>query len=179
MKSGRDDTAGWRSATGPGEAWGRMERAWKPWKLWMPVGIWAGLIFLGSTDLLSASRTSGFLSGLLNWLVPGIESETVALIRTLIRKCGHLTEYAVLAMLLGRALRVRRPPGEERGDGAVLGWSWLWATCYAVSDEFHQSFHPSRQGSVLDVMIDAAGAMLGLLILIGYRRWRAGGRLKD
>jgi len=149
-----------------------MEQKWNPWKFWGPVWVWAGLIFLGSTDLLSAPRTSGLLSAILNWLMPGIEAGTVEWVRTVIRKGGHVTEYAILAILLGRALRVPRPPAGPRDDGQVMRWAWLLATAYAVSDEFHQSFHASRQGSALDVLIDSVGALLGLMILMGWRRWR-------
>jgi VanZ family protein len=45
---------------------------------------------------------------------------------------------------------------------------------FAASDEFHQSFIPSRTSSPADVMIDICGALLGLLIsLMLARRERA------
>jgi VanZ family protein len=46
------------------------------------------------------------------------------------------------------------------------------AAFYACTDEFHQTFVPSRQGSAWDVLLDTGGASLGLLLL-----W-AGGRCR-
>jgi hypothetical protein len=47
---------------------------------------------------------------------------------------------------------------DGRPDGA--------ATVYAMTDEFHQSFHASRQGSWIDVGIDSVGATLGVLLFV-------------
>jgi VanZ family protein len=87
-----------------------------------------------------------------------------------IRKGGHVTEYAVLSMLCWRA--VRPPPGGEAG-----AWSWrdagiamALAILFAVSDEFHQAFVPSRTASAWDVLVDACGAAAGLVLLWGFRR---------
>lgn len=81
------------------------------------------------------------------------------------RKCAHLTEYAVLALLLWRA--VRKP---VRNDPRP--WSWREAAiavlivfAYAASDEFHQIFVPSRTPLVSDVFIDTSGAVIGMLAL--------------
>jgi VanZ family protein len=42
--------------------------------------------------------------------------------------------------------------------------AWLAAGIFAASDEFHQSFVPSRTASPIDVMIDIIGALIGLTI---------------
>jgi VanZ family protein len=69
-----------------------------------------------------------------------------------LRKLAHLTEYAILGALLLRAVGARVP-------ALVAG------VAYAVSDEIHQTFVPGRQGSVLDVLIDSAGVVIGILVL--------------
>src|SRR5260370_32491122 len=74
-------------------------------KYWMPAIVWMTLMFLGSTDLLSAEHTSRFLVPFLRWLDPQISLAALAAIQLGIRKLGHLTEYAILAMLLWRAFR--------------------------------------------------------------------------
>ena len=74
-------------------------------KYWLPVVIWLGLIFLGSSDALSAEQTSRFLVPFLRWLDPNISNATIATIHFVMRKLGHITEYGVLAMLLWRGLR--------------------------------------------------------------------------
>ena len=74
-------------------------------KYWLPVVIWLSVIFIGSTDVMSAEQTSRFIAPFLRWLKPDIAPETIAQIHLAIRKLGHLTEYAILAMLFLRALR--------------------------------------------------------------------------
>jgi VanZ family protein len=81
-----------------------------------------------------------------------------------IRKCGHLAEYGVLAVLCWRA--VRRRPGSAasgwRGRDAFLAVGL--AVLYAVSDEVHQAFVPSRTATPWDVVIDACGAAAAIAI---------------
>lgn len=72
---------------------------------------------------------------------------------------GHVTEYAILATLLWYAC------------GRRWGWVLLICITYASLDEWHQTFVPSRVGSVQDVMIDTLGAGLALLALKGTGAW--------
>ena len=81
-----------------------------------------------------------------------------------IRKAGHFTEFAILAILFQRALGARR--------GAWLNALWL-AMVYAVSDEWHQSFVPGRDALVADWIIDSIGAAAGLGIAASLRWMRA------
>ena len=69
-------------------------------KYWLPVFIWLGVIFAGSTDIFSTEHTSHYLVPFLRWLHPQISISTIATIHFALRKLGHLTEYAVLAALL-------------------------------------------------------------------------------
>jgi VanZ family protein len=133
-------------------------------KYWMPAVVWMALIFIGSTDVLSAEHTSRFLVPLLRWFDPQISWATLTALQIAIRKLGHLTEYAILAALLWRGLR------------GGTQWSWkmpcllgvvlISCAIFAASDEFHQSFIASRTSSVHDIMIDICGAVIGLLICI-------------
>ena len=50
--------------------------------------------------------------------------------------------------------------------GAVL----VGCSVFAASDEFHQTFVKSRTPSVRDVLLDVAGALLGLLIAASFAR---------
>lgn len=139
---------------------------------WLPVVLWMGLIFEGSTDVLSTGNTSRFIVPLLRWLKPDIGEAAIHAIQTVVRKGGHLTEYAVLSMLLWRAFS--KPPGAVRGR---RHWPWVamavgLATLYAVSDEYHQSFYPSRQASGWDVLIDSVGAAIGMGLVWLYYCWR-------
>ena len=141
-------------------------------RYWMPAIVWMALIFLGSTDMLSAEHTSRFLVPLLRWIDPQISFAALNAIQLGIRKLGHLTEYAILAALLWRALR-----GGTRWQmkmSILLLVAALACAIFAASDEFHQSFVPSRTASPTDVMIDICGALIGLAIcLVFARRKRA------
>jgi len=76
---------------------------------------------------------------------------------------------------------------------AALGWAWRWAlgawlrvssarvigacviaTAYGVFDEWHQSFVPGRYASVTDVVLDLAGAALGIWLSAWASRYAAG-----
>ena len=99
---------------------------------WLPVVAWAALIFT-----LSSIPDLG--TGLGGWDL-------------LLRKIAHAAEYAVLGVLLLRAVG-KEPPA------AAIG------IAYAVTDEVHQAFVPGRHGAVMDVLIDAVGVLIGVYVL--------------
>ena len=138
-------------------------------KYWLPVFIWLGVIFAGSTDIFSAEQTSRYLVPFLRWLDPQISISTIAMIHFALRKLGHLIEYAVLAAFLWRALRSGT---NIRAKMSTL-FAGVWVACaiFAVSDELHQSFIASRSASLLDVMIDTSGAVVGLAICVLFAAW--------
>jgi VanZ family protein len=70
---------------------------------------------------------------------------------TILRKTAHMTEYAILGGLLLRALGREAP-------AFALGVS------YAISDEVHQHFVRGRHASPVDVLIDAVGITIGILV---------------
>ena len=82
-----------------------------------------------------------------------------------VRKIAHFTEYAILGGLLVLLFRIRR---------VLLIWlPWLIGTLYAVTDEWHQSFSPGRSCDPKDVLIDACGVLIGVLISFTLlQRWR-------
>jgi len=137
-------------------------------RLWRygPLIVWAALIFIGSSNVLSASNTSTLVR-VVRWLIPTAGDERLALFHFLIRKAGHLTEYGILALLAARAFRT--------SARELLRTRWFWAALilvvvYSLTDEFHQTFVPSRTGSVYDSMIDSAGGLIALTILWWRRK---------
>jgi VanZ family protein len=139
-------------------------------KYWLPLLIWLGVIFVASTDLMSAEHTSRFFVPILLWLKPGMAPETIRSILFAMRKCAHLSQYAVLALLFWRAFR---RGSAIRGKMSILfGAVLLGCAVFAASDEFHQSFVKSRTPSVRDVLLDIAGASLGLLIGVSFAHRR-------
>jgi VanZ family protein len=131
-------------------------------KYCLPLLVWLGVIFFGSTDLMSAEHTSRFIVPFLRWLKPDMSVETLASIHFVIRKCAHLSEYAILALLLIRAAICMT----NLKRSAWMLYASVWGACFlvAATDEFHQTFVVSRGASIRDVMIDSAGAIVGLLI---------------
>ena len=77
---------------------------------------------------------------------------------TFLRKTAHFSLFMVLGVLVSFALKVRGAKGNRAYIFAAL-------TCilYAFSDEMHQTFVPGRHAALLDVLIDAAGAMFGIV----------------
>jgi VanZ family protein len=141
-------------------------------KYWLPALIWMALIFSASSDTNSFAHSSRIIAPLLHWLFPQMPDDTLYLIVLFVRKCAHLTEYAVFALLLWRALRkpVKNDPRPWIWREARL--ALLIVALYAASDEFHQSFVPTRTGLVSDVFVDIAGGAAGLLALWIIGRWR-------
>jgi VanZ family protein len=137
-------------------------------KFWLPVLAWMIFIFIGSTDLLSGEHTSRFIGPFLRWFAPNISEATVGSIQLVVRKCGHLTEYAILAALVCRALR-QHWERRSRLAATVLAI----AAAYAALDEFHQSFVASRTASPWDVGVDCLGAVLGLAVYLHFQRRRS------
>jgi VanZ family protein len=144
-------------------------------KYWAPVFVWLGVIFVASGDLMSAEHTSRFLVPFLLWLKPDISVETLAEIHFCVRKAAHVTEYAILALLLSRA--VFRETNLKWARSTLFVGAGIACVFVAAGDEFRQSFVESRGASPWDVMIDSAGAIFGLLI---YSRFapRKSGRAK-
>ena len=105
---------------------------------WAPVVLWAGLIF-GLSSVPSLGTDLG------TWDL-------------VLRKVAHFAEYAVLGLLLVRAL----------GRDALAAAAGV---AYAASDELHQHFVSGRHASPLDVAIDAAGVLVGIAIYLRTRQY--------
>ena len=127
------------------------------------------IIFSASGDQMSFQHSSRIIGPFVRWLLPNLSDEAIHDLVVIVRKCAHLTEYAVLALLLWRALRKSPAPDVPRWQWSAAGLVLALVALYAASDEFHQTFVPSREGCVTDVLLDTAGAAIGLLSL-----WAAG-----
>jgi VanZ family protein len=130
------------------------------------------LIFSASSDAHSYEHSSRLIAPLLHWLFPQMPEAQVKIIHHVIRKCAHLTEYAVLALLLWRAVRrpVKNDPRPWRCPEPGLALAIVFL--YATSDEFHQIFVSMRTALVSDVFIDTVGGAAGLFALWTIGRWR-------
>ena len=142
-------------------------------RAWWPAIVWAGVIFLMSTDAFSAEHTGALIGPLVRGLIPSLSEEQFETIHYFIRKSAHFTEYFIFCVLLYRGVR-----------GARKGWRWTWglaallcAAGYSALDEIHQALVACRTASVYDSLLDSAGAFAALVVLwmwLGLRKPRAG-----
>ncbi|HKB19736.1 MAG TPA: VanZ family protein [Gaiellaceae bacterium] len=100
--------------------------------LWLPVIVWAAVIF-------TFSSIPSLGTGLGTW-------------DTILRKGAHMTEYAILGLLLARAI------GRELPAFAI-------GILYAITDEVHQHFVRGRHASPVDVLIDTVGLAIGIFFV--------------
>ncbi len=140
-------------------------------KFWLPVLFWMALIFTASADAHSYEHSSRFVEPFLHWLFPKMSQVNIEKIHHVLRKCGHLTEYAILALLLWRALQMTNN-NLPRWSWPKVGGTLLLVFFFAATDEFHQRFVPTRTPLVSDVFIDTAGGAIGLLVLWLWHHFR-------
>ena len=141
----------------------RRDRLWR----YVPLILWILFISFASTSQFSAVNTSTVLRPLVLWFLPSLNETQLATVHFVLRKLGHFTEYAILAYLARRAF--------ISSSRQFLRGNWfqcavLLIVVYALLDEFHQSFVPSRTASIYDSAIDVAGGLAVLVIFKILRR---------
>jgi VanZ family protein len=141
-------------------------------KYWLPLILWAAVIFSASGDKKSVHHSSRIIEPLVRWLIPDISDEAVTTTVFVVRKGAHVTEFAILAMLLWRTFRGVFGKEQTGWSQRIAFCAWLGATLFAVTDEWHQVYVPGRQGSGWDVLIDSIGAAWGVFALWLIGRWR-------
>lgn len=120
-------------------------------------------MFILSTDLGSMENTRHFLDPFFTFLFSDLSQADLLFIQIVIRKLGHLTEYAILSVMWFWVFHQR---GGRAGASPVL-YALLISVAYAGLDELHHVYVASRTGSIADVGIDSMGAILGLCLSKG------------
>lgn len=105
-------------------------------RYWIPVIAWMAVIF--------------FLSGR-----SSVQVAQEPYINFIFFKTLHVIEYSILFALSVRALRKSYMFSSHT---YVYLTAFIVTVLYAVSDEVHQLYVPSREGRLRDVIIDAVGA---------------------
>jgi VanZ family protein len=136
-------------------------------KNWLPVVAWAGLVFYFSTDQFSSWNTGETFGLLLSRLFPDMPTEHIEPVHGTMRKLGHWGEYFVLSVLFLWALQNETG---KRWKVRHAIYTLIFVLLYAISDELHQSFVPSRTASFGDVTIDLLGGICGVVWTYWYRR---------
>ncbi len=75
----------------------------------------------------------------------------------IIGRIAHVFEFAILAILVGRAIM----------DGKDISWSsltriFLFSISYGLFDELHQSLIPGRAFQLSDLGLDVFGVLVGI-----------------
>ena len=146
-------------------------------RLWRygPLVAWACFVLFASSSSFSASNTSRIIRPLLLWLFPDISEGSLDYVHFLVRKTAHFSEYALLSLLAARAFRASHREKLRR-----LWWLAAFAlvACVALTDEYHQSFLPSRTGTIYDSLLDMTGGATALACAAAWlarRRRKSGG----
>ncbi len=121
---------------------------------WLPLLFWMAAIFYVS------GRPHSEVSSFESWDLPA-------------EKGAHFLAYSFFALLAWWGAMGRKRPFQHNSTRAYLS-AFIITLLYAISDEIHQSFVPTRHGKLLDVLIDTLGAVTMLLVL----RWWIGKQAK-
>lgn len=150
----------------------------RPARVWvwvLPPALWMLLILVASADTDSGARSSRWLEPFLRWLGPDLSAEERSQWIFWARKGVHVFAFGTLAGLFWKMWSAFHPGRTVRWRATL---AWTCTVLYAVVDEVHQLFVPTRVGSPVDVAIDALGATLALGALVCYRRLRRTGAAK-
>ncbi|MEM4367769.1 MAG: VanZ family protein [Candidatus Anstonellales archaeon] len=116
---------------------------------WLYVILWCGIIFFFSS-------------------IPYLRIEELGFWDFILRKISHITEYAVLSILLVNALFVSICFKKSN----IYLLSFVLGVLYAISDEIHQYFVPGRFFSIVDILIDSIGVTIGIVLWDRFLRFK-------
>ena len=131
-------------------------------RAWWPAMVWIGLISIESSDAFSSQNTGSMLYALLTRLFGQINPHEFEVFHHYLRKTGHVVGYGMLALLLLRGWRMTIGPARAWLNKMLL-LSWVGTAFVASMDEWHQTFIPSRTGTVHDVILDSIAGFAFLL----------------
>lgn len=134
--------------------------------LWIAVVLWMAVIFAFSAQ--NAESSTDISDGVVDRVVEAMfgtadrdavpDSVRLA-VSFIVRKIAHFASYFILGVLCAGAFL-----SDTRRHFITNTYALGLSFAYAVSDEIHQLFVPGRAGRLLDVGIDTAGALCGILI---------------
>lgn len=97
-----------------------------------------------------------------------IKAESMQLI---VRKGAHMSEYAILAVLICFYFSY-----DSISKKRMALQAFAFTAGYAATDELHQLFVPGRAGRLSDVCIDSLGGGLGIMFFLFlfqiYNKWK-------
>ena len=133
---------------------------------WSLVLIWMGVIFFFSAQ--SRSESSALSGGLTEKIIAFIQyfnshiALQVSALESILRTNAHFIVYSILGSLILNALHL----GKTTPYISQSIVAWTISILFAISDEIHQHFVPGRSAQVIDVLVDSAGALAGILFFL-------------
>jgi VanZ family protein len=132
---------------------------------WLPPLLLTAGILIMAGDFGSVSKFWMFVK-IFEFFLTSYSQKEIYQIYLVLRKIGHFLAYTALFLAYARAWRWHLQ--QTRLKSILLAL----AICFLVSsaDESRQALHPSRTGSVWDVVLDMSGAMTAALLLFPFLR---------
>lgn len=103
-------------------------------RLWLPVLLWMAVIFAFSSMSINHAKQFSWTD-------------------FIIKKTAHVVEYAILYFLVWRAVS----DSGRKVSAKIFIASLLFCFFYALTDEWHQTLTPGREGTLRDVGFDSVG----------------------
>jgi VanZ family protein len=149
---------------------------------WLPVLVWAGVIYYSSSQPYQDQDLRPTLANFLDLELVKVylndfkfhyageeisveEKGAAGFIEFLIRKGAHFGVYFILGFLLFRAIHQHTASPRKAFLLALIGTIF-----YAASDEFHQGFTANRTPKIEDVVLDSIGAYSGVLTIFWVKK---------
>ena len=134
--------------------------------------LWMGFIFsMSSENAEKSSNTSGQTIRVVLSAVPGFEEQPeevkvniIEKLQFIVRKSAHFIGYMILGILASGLIL------QYENINKKYPLAFLICVIYAISDEIHQLFVPGRSGQVRDVLIDSAGSLLGIILVMAFEK---------
>ncbi|QKY69955.1 VanZ family protein [Lentibacillus sp. CBA3610] len=152
---------------------------------WLLPIMWMGVIYYSSAQpyedqdvkpLLESKLDLSFLIPYVDWVSFSYHQSEVSVsalgvegfVEFFLRKGAHVGVFFILMCLFFVALiKTSRMNFRVR-----LTVSFLLTVAYAVMDEFHQGFTVNRTPYFGDVMLDATGALIAVILLFFWQQYR-------
>ena len=132
--------------------------------------LWMGFIFsMSCENAEKSSNTSGQTIRVVLSAVPEFEKQPeevkviiIEKLQFIVRKSAHFIGYMILGILASGLIL------QYENINKKYPLAFLICVIYAISDEIHQLFVPGRSGQVRDVLIDSAGSLLGIILVMAF-----------
>ena len=132
--------------------------------------LWMGFIFsMSCENAEKSSNTSGQTIRVVLSVVPEFEKQPeevkvniIEKLQFIVRKSAHFIGYMILGILASGLIL------QYENINKKYPLAFLICVIYAISDEIHQLFVPGRAGQIRDVLIDSAGSLLGIILVMAF-----------